>query len=300
MIWKLKFIILILFLLSITAVSQTVKIDEFGDSIKNECDRTARLDQLAIALQNDPSSTGQVIIYLGADEPFSKQSESSYQHYKLMVKTYLERSRGIDPSRLSYVNGGFRPKITTELWIIPERGELPKPTNVVSKPIVPTDKISIYNKTYLFAPYEDSEPYDFLLASVKAEYDKTQKEWEAEFGNEETKDIESPKISKKEKEDLELFWAESNYGKIIKNQPDSKGVIIFYLDDTRLDIKKVRKNLEKGRRRIAKESGISANKIEIIYGGYRDWVQADMWIVPKNIDKPKLTPEKREEAKTEN
>lgn len=285
---------------SLVKISQTTKIDDFSEAIGNECDRTARLDQLAIALQANPAHKGEIIIYLGADQPLRFQTERMFQRYKMMMQAYLVMTRGLDRERLNFVNGGFRRKVSIELWVIPEKGETPKIAEAIAKPVVPADKVSLYDDASLTYPYEDSEPRRFLLASVKAEYDKREKEWEAEFGKEETANDEETKISRKEIEDLELSWAGADYGKLIKNQPDSKGVIIFYLDNTRLDARKVRKNLEKGASRIAQESGISKDRIKIVYGGYRDWVQADMWIVPKNVSEPKPSPGKREETAINN
>ena len=72
----------------------------------NSCsfdDQKARLDNLAVELQNDPSTRGYIIAYGGRMSPLG-------QVEKLMSRSrdYLITQRGIDASRIVIVNGGFR------------------------------------------------------------------------------------------------------------------------------------------------------------------------------------------------
>jgi PEGA domain len=95
----------------------------------NNCtfdDQKARLDNLAVELQNDPSTRAYVIAYGGRMSPLG-------QVEKLMsrAREYLVTQRGIDASRLVVVNGGFREDDSVELWVVPSGATAPQPTPTV-------------------------------------------------------------------------------------------------------------------------------------------------------------------------
>jgi hypothetical protein len=86
-------------------------------------DTKARLDNLAIELQNTPTSQGYIIVYAG-------RGSRAGQADRLIkrAKDYLVNQRGIDASRLSVINGGFRDTDYFELWVVPQGAEPPQPT----------------------------------------------------------------------------------------------------------------------------------------------------------------------------
>ena len=95
----------------------------------NHCtfdDQKARLDNLAVELQNDPSTRGYILAYGGRMSPIG-------QVEKLMsrARDYLVTQRGIDASRLVVVNGGFREEDSVELWLVPSGAAAPQPTPTV-------------------------------------------------------------------------------------------------------------------------------------------------------------------------
>ena len=95
----------------------------------NSCkfdDQKARLDNLAVELQNDPSTRAYILAYGGRMSPLG-------QVEKLMSRSrdYLVTQRGIDASRIVVVNGGFREEDSVELWIVPSGAAAPKPTPTV-------------------------------------------------------------------------------------------------------------------------------------------------------------------------
>jgi PEGA domain-containing protein len=95
----------------------------------NNCtfdDQKARLDNLAVELQNDPSTRGYIIAYGGRTSPLG-------QVEKLMTRAreYLVTQRGIDASRLVVVNGGFREDDSVELWVVPSGAAAPQATPTV-------------------------------------------------------------------------------------------------------------------------------------------------------------------------
>jgi hypothetical protein len=95
----------------------------------NSCsfdDQKARLDNLAVELQNDPSTRAYIIAYGGRMSPLG-------QVQRLMKRTrdYLITQRSIDASRLVVVNGGFREEDSVELWIVPSGAAAPRATPTV-------------------------------------------------------------------------------------------------------------------------------------------------------------------------
>ena len=95
----------------------------------NSCsldDQKARLDNLAVELQNDPSTRAYILAYGGRMSPLG-------QVEKLMSRSrdYLITQRGIDAARLVVVNGGFREEDSVELWLVPSGAAAPKPTPTV-------------------------------------------------------------------------------------------------------------------------------------------------------------------------
>ena len=95
----------------------------------NNCtfdDQKARLDNLAVELQNDPAAIGYVIAYGGRMSPIGQTA-------RLMTRArdYLTNERAIDGSRIVIINGGFRESDSVELWIVPRGATPPRATPTV-------------------------------------------------------------------------------------------------------------------------------------------------------------------------
>lgn len=95
----------------------------------NNCtfdDQKARLDNLAVELQNDPATIGYVIAYGGRTSPIGQTA-------RLMTRArdYLINERAIDGSRIVIINGGFRETDSVELWIVPRGATPPRATPTV-------------------------------------------------------------------------------------------------------------------------------------------------------------------------
>ena len=89
-------------------------------------DQKARLDNLAVELQNDPSTTTYVIAYGGRTSRIGQADLLGTR-----ARDYLVTQRGIDQSRIVVLNGGFREEDCVELWIIPRGATPPRPTPTV-------------------------------------------------------------------------------------------------------------------------------------------------------------------------
>jgi hypothetical protein len=89
-------------------------------------DDKARLDNLAIELQNSPDSTAYIMIYAG-------RTSRAGQADKLGNRTmdYLTTQRGVDAQRIVIINGGYRESDFIEIWICPPGAKPPQPTPTV-------------------------------------------------------------------------------------------------------------------------------------------------------------------------
>src|SRR5688572_1783532 len=129
----------------------TRKIDDYGKI--GHCDETARLDNFAITLQNEPGAKGYLMVYFGRkDMPAWKDGILARAH------DYLVHSRGLDAERVKVVNAGHREERTTELWVVPEYGAPPEPTGVID---ITIDKTKAYQWNEKMADVEfipDPEP----------------------------------------------------------------------------------------------------------------------------------------------
>ena len=95
------------------------KFDEYADLSFN--DEKARLDNLAIQLQQDPGSQAYYVIFGSCDTEGEARSTRAVE--------YLVNTRGIDKARITVVNGGCRETLTVELWICPTGAGAPTATN---------------------------------------------------------------------------------------------------------------------------------------------------------------------------
>ena len=89
-------------------------------------DQKARLDNLAVELQNDQSTTSYIISYGGRTGRIGQADRLGAR-----ARDYLVSQRGIDPSRIVVVNGGFREEDCVELWVVPSGATAPQPTPTV-------------------------------------------------------------------------------------------------------------------------------------------------------------------------
>lgn len=96
------------------------KFDEFPDIQRN--DEKARLDNLVIELQNDPTATAYVVIY-----PGRAGKRGDVQHHASRIVDYMVNSRGIDENRIVTLVGTARNELFVELWITPRGANPPNP-----------------------------------------------------------------------------------------------------------------------------------------------------------------------------
>lgn len=86
-------------------------------------DQKARLDNLAISLQDEPTTTTYIIAYAGRSSRLGQA-----EHLMTRARDYIVGKRGIDQSRIVTVNGGFREEDCVELWLVPQGAKPPQAT----------------------------------------------------------------------------------------------------------------------------------------------------------------------------
>lgn len=285
-----------------------IKVDDFGRT--GDCETGGRLDNFLVRIQENPDATGYIITYQGKNALPAAYEVSAYER---IIRNHLA-FRNFDASRVTFLNGGFREDLSTELWLVPSGANEPTPTDTVSAPVMPKGKTFLYDKKKL-----DSELYnilldEFILPSVKARTEEAnrlaEEQAKADESNSEqpveTKvetvednfEVEQP--TPEEIEEAKFAWVNEKFGAIIKKQKGSSGVIIFYADDAYYNVSELQNLFEAGKRKIAEANKISAAKIRVLYGGYRDTVEAEFWVVPKKGESPTPRPDERTVEETEN
>jgi hypothetical protein len=94
------------------------KFDEFPAIAYN--DEKARLDNYAIELQNDPTSTAYVIVY-----PGQRGRPGEVQKQTTRIVDYMVNSRGINAQRIVTLVGPAREELMVELWLCPQGANPP-------------------------------------------------------------------------------------------------------------------------------------------------------------------------------
>lgn len=98
--------------------------DEFP-TLSNDDDK-ARLDGLAIELQNNPNVQAYIIMYSGTDK---RSQTRTPERLSRITLDYLVKERGVDPSRLTIVQGGTRQTTTYQMWLVPPGASTPVPND---------------------------------------------------------------------------------------------------------------------------------------------------------------------------
>jgi hypothetical protein len=287
---RILFLILILFASIAFGQDKTKawKIDEFG--LLGECDMGFRLDALQIELTNDPSLKGYIIAYqkvgaLPADLNSSPMISRINERFSFLR---------VDPLRIEFKFGGYQNMQMAEIWIVPKNAENPVPIKGLPKPEMPTDKTFLYGRRNLyFSDYQ--YPIEYLSASAKRKRIKFEKEAAEENKKNGVEDYteDEYKLSVEEIEEMKFNWVVESFGDVLKSRNGFSGEIIYYADKKDFNLNTIKLIIAEGARKISNNSGIPLNSIKITYGGYRDSLQAEYWIIPPKGNSPKPTPEKR-------
>lgn len=231
-------------------ISKPYKLDEFGEI--QISDIKARLDPFAVVLQNAPNLKAFIIGYRSKDIPVGKLTRN-FQ----MMRVYLTMNRGIDRNRIVMIDGGETSfGFGFQFWIAPsgQMPELLKPTGDSLK----NTKIAREFDDYYYA-FDDLE-YDY---------------WDGDSLKDFTEAV------KKESDSIAyaiLYPEYNSYG-------DENDKPVIKRDSLR-KINRVKADITKNLRRYK----LPLSKIKIVNGGYRDFRQVELWILPKDVAAPIATP----------
>lgn len=89
-------------------------------------DTKARLDNLAIELQNAPDLTAYIFVYAGRT---SRAGQADALGRRAL--DYLVNERGMDSRRINMINGGYREQDYIEIWICPPGAKAPQASPTV-------------------------------------------------------------------------------------------------------------------------------------------------------------------------
>jgi hypothetical protein len=116
------------------ACAQT-KFDSYTRLVTTD-DEAARLDAFYEELHNQPGTRGYLVGYNDSVTPPGVFLRRLYGD-----QTYLTELRGLQPDRISVIEGGYRDKLITELWVAPPN---------IAPPVKPNGNVSTATKPFLF------------------------------------------------------------------------------------------------------------------------------------------------------
>lgn len=100
------------------------KFDEFPSLAYD--DTKARLDNLAIELQNNQDVTAYIFVYAGRTSRVGQADALGRR-----VMDYLVNERGVDSRRINMINGGYREEDFIEIWVCPPGATAPQASPTV-------------------------------------------------------------------------------------------------------------------------------------------------------------------------
>ena len=238
------------------------KFDEFGDVYPT--DMAARLDNFAVALQNDPGARGFLIVYRShRDLP-----GLSGRHLDWM-KRFLINSRGIQADRIAAVDGGEASCLSHELWIVP-LGATPAPRpDAYSRGLDDGGAAQKFDEYYWDAPHEMPE-------SFSGEYGDTLEGY--------------AQALRKEPRSLAYIIIYAGYRVARTEDKDARGKKKMFREVWIDPPGTAARELRERRAMLVKDHAISSSRVRLINGGYRRWRQIELWIVPPGEHAPVPTP----------
>jgi hypothetical protein len=127
-----------------TASNQAQKFLELPDT--NADDEMAQLDLLANALNQNLNSQAYLIAYSKSGLPPGRLLMRVYGY-----SNYLVNMRGVDPNRIIVIPGGVKDRLYTEVWLVPNDADPPKPDSELR--VVPTSSLP-FDVVYADCPPE--------------------------------------------------------------------------------------------------------------------------------------------------
>jgi hypothetical protein len=263
---KVLSVLLIICCLPCCAGAQTEKpvarlFDTFGDVYPTYM--AARLDGLAIVLQNQPNDRAFLVVY----RSFRDLPGLSSRHLGWMRRYLLYR--GFDSNRIVTVDGGTASCLIHEFWIGPP-GATPKPReDAYSRGFVNTDVAEKYDEYFFTAPRDEGDSYS-------SEYENPPDGF--------------AEALHKHPRSLGYIIAYDGY-RIEKQEEEGMGGKTKIIRKSIIDPKGTAwKELLTRKAQLVADQRIPSSRIRLIYGGYRAERGLELWIVPPGARPPIPTP----------
>lgn len=95
-------------------------------------------------------------------------------------------------------------------------------------------------------------------------------------------------------ERAKFSWAKKRIGEMIRSDENVSGLIVLYADENFYDTGRLLSFIEEGRNRIAADTGVNAERIQVSFGGYRATPQVEFWLVPNGQPAPEFRADDRD------
>jgi hypothetical protein len=238
------------------------KFDEFGDVYPTEM--AARLDNFAVALQQEPNARGFLIVYRS-----HRDLPGLSGRHLIWMRGYLVNRRMIVPDRIAIVDGGEAPCLTHELWLVPV-GATPTPrTDAYSRGLDDAGAAHKFDEYFWDAP-------SALPESFSIEYGDTFEGFALAL--------------RLEPRALAYIIVYAEYRVVRTKDVDQRGrakiVREVWIDPPGTAARKLKETKEL----LVKKQGISPARVRLVNGGYRRWRHIELWIVPPGENPPVPTP----------
>jgi hypothetical protein len=131
------------------SIAAQTKFDSYGRLVTD--DEAAHLDLFDEQLRNHPNTRGYLVGYNDPSVPPGVFLRRLYGDQQ-----YLTEIRGLEPNRLSVIDGGYRDRFTIEMWIAPLNSMPPSPAPNATHVFEPTQRF-LFDKECL-----ECQPVVFL------------------------------------------------------------------------------------------------------------------------------------------
>lgn len=241
------------------------KFDEFGDI--DISSKIARLDNLAIQLQNEPQTKAYIMVYYPP-----RDLPGLAARYLTQMKTYLVYNRGVQGDRVVIVDGGTAPSLVQEFWIAPP-GTTPTRRSDAYTTVVPDPTMVRKFDEYYFPKRED---FDEIGGYG----------WDYGFGN--SLPAYAEQLHKTPGATAYIIVYPHYY---INKQTETVGrrerTVRRVFRDNLAVADEMRRSIIA---ELTKEHGVPMARIKVVNGGYRRSRTVELWILPAGEHPPIATP----------
>lgn len=242
-------------------------IDEYGTIIVSA--EIARLDNYAVAMQNDPTAKAFVIHY----RSHYQLPGAGFRHLK-GIERYLVNSRGFDPKRIVLVDGGAVNCPKTELWLAP----------VGTAPVVKGTYQTFYEDM------ESARKFDQFHYSLYSDKPDESDDYSYGFGSVNSLEAYAAALFKEPKSIAYIIVYPQYYVQKYENQNESGKIV--KTQKTYLDSAKTAAQLMRTvKSEMIRKYNFPASRIQTVNGGYRKFRAIETWILPRGGHPPVATPD---------